>query len=205
MTEEEKEKNRARGREYAARTKEERAGYYQDYRKRNKEREAKRSKDWYEKNKTEILAKRKAKVEQNIEKERMRLRQASAAWRSRNLERVKAYNYTYRKERYASDPEWKAACRIREMLHRVIGQTSEPKWARSEEMIGYTRKELMAHLEPMFRDGMTWENFGEWHIDHIKPVSAFIKEGETNPAVINALSNLQPMWADENRRKGAKH
>lgn len=87
------------------------------------------------------------------------------------------------------------------MLARVLGQTKQPKWAKSEEMIGYTRSELINHLDSLLKDGMTWDNFGEWHIDHIKPVSAFIKEGVTDPAVVNALSNLQPLWAEDNFKK----
>jgi hypothetical protein len=40
---------------------------------------------------------------------------------------------------------------------------------------------------------MTWDNYGEWHIDHIKPVSSFDKD--TPQSIVNALSNLQPLWA----------
>lgn len=48
---------------------------------------------------------------------------------------------------------------------------------------------------------MTWENWGEWHIDHIKPVAQFIREGITCPKQINALSNLRPLWAHDNLSK----
>jgi hypothetical protein len=54
----------------------------------------------------------------------------------------------------------------------------------------------------MFRDGMSWENYGEWHIDHIMPINHFIKSGITDPAIVNALENLQPLWAYENLSKG---
>lgn len=51
---------------------------------------------------------------------------------------------------------------------------------------------------------MNWSNRGEWHLDHKKPVSRFIKQGITDPSIINALSNLQPLWAHENLSKGNK-
>jgi len=47
---------------------------------------------------------------------------------------------------------------------------------------------------------MNWGNYGEWHIDHIKPVSSFDKTIPIN--VVNALSNLQPLWATTRRING---
>lgn len=52
---------------------------------------------------------------------------------------------------------------------------------------------------------MAWENYGEWNIDHIKPLAAFFDEGITDPAVISSLANLQPLWALENIQKGSFH
>ena len=64
-------------------------------------------------------------------------------------------------------------------------------------------KELSEHrkkyLEEGFQEGMSWTNYGEWHIDHIKPVCSFDKE--THPSVVN---NLQPLWAKDNFSKGKK-
>lgn len=48
---------------------------------------------------------------------------------------------------------------------------------------------------------MSWNNYGEWHIDHIKPVSKF--RNNTPVRIVNALCNLQPLWAKENLIKGA--
>lgn len=75
----------------------------------------------------------------------------------------------------------------------------------TEEILGYTKKQLKNHIELQFLEGMSWQNHGEWHIDHIKPVFAFVKEGTTDPKIINALENLQPLWAKDNLRKGASY
>lgn len=69
---------------------------------------------------------------------------------------------------------------------------------------GYLSGDLKSHIESLFLDGMSWDNHGEWHVDHIKPVSKFIDLGIYDPAKINALSNLQPLWARDNWAKAAR-
>ena len=62
-----------------------------------------------------------------------------------------------------------------------------------------------AHLiESLLQPGMTWDNYGEWHVDHKHPVSAFLRAGISDPAIINALANMQPLWKADNQRKHAK-
>lgn len=74
---------------------------------------------------------------------------------------------------------------------------------------GYSRAELKAHLETFFNSKINWDNHGkkrgQWSIDHIKPIKAFLAEGITDPIVINALSNLRPMLHSKNISKGAKY
>jgi len=75
-----------------------------------------------------------------------------------------------------------------------------------EILVGYTVRELMKHLEGQFSEGMTWDNQGEWHVDHKIPVSAFNFGTPDDIDFQNcwALENLQPLWANENRKKNAK-
>ena len=60
-------------------------------------------------------------------------------------------------------------------------------------MLGFSATELKQHIESLFTEGMSWDNYGEWHIDHIKRVSEFDKN--SSPSIVNALSNLRPLWA----------
>lgn len=76
---------------------------------------------------------------------------------------------------------------------------------RTEALIGYTKEELRAHIEAQFRPGMSWTRRHSFHIDHRKPVAAFLREGITDPAVINALSNLQVLTPAENRAKSDRY
>jgi len=75
-----------------------------------------------------------------------------------------------------------------------------------EDLVGYTREQLKIHLEKQFTTGMTWENYGEWHIDHKIPVSVF---NYSCPDDLDfkrcwSLKNLRPLWATENERKGTR-
>ena len=74
------------------------------------------------------------------------------------------------------------------------------------KLLGYTADELRARLETQFLSGMNWDNYGlygdKWHVDHIKPVSAFNLPDQLIECF--ALENLQPLWAIDNLTKHAK-
>lgn len=83
------------------------------------------------------------------------------------------------------------------------GYQKETSWF---AILGYTRDELVAHLERQFTKGMSWNNMGEWHIDHIVPLSSFSIETPDSPDFARAwaLTNLRPMWGIANMSKGGK-
>ena len=74
-----------------------------------------------------------------------------------------------------------------------------------EKYFGYTYFKFKIHIESLFANNMSWENYGKiWQIDHIYPISAFIKNGIKNPKIINSLPNLRPLLKKENYIKRAK-
>jgi len=75
-----------------------------------------------------------------------------------------------------------------------------------EDLVGYSWVQLKKHLEKQFKDGMTWENYGEWHIDHIIPKSIFnfTKPEDYDFKRCWSLKNLRPLWAIENMSKFTK-
>jgi len=77
------------------------------------------------------------------------------------------------------------------------------KW---ETLVGYSIADLMAHLERQFLKGMSWENIGEWHVDHILAKSSFTYETVEDPEfrACWALTNLRPLWSGDNIKKGKK-
>jgi len=73
-----------------------------------------------------------------------------------------------------------------------------------EDLVGYTLKELMNHLEKQFKSGMTWKNYGKvWHIDHRIPISWFDFKSYNAKEFKEcwALDNLQPKLVNENLSK----
>ena len=71
-------------------------------------------------------------------------------------------------------------------------------------MLGCTLAEARAHIEAQFRPGMSWENHGEWEIDHIRPVASFDLTDPDQARAAAHFTNLQPLWSVENRRKGVR-
>jgi hypothetical protein len=83
------------------------------------------------------------------------------------------------------------------------GNKNGAKWT---GLVDYSITELRVHLEKQFKSGMTWSNYGDWHIDHIIPISAFnfTKPEHEDFKRCWALSNLQSLWASENCQKNKK-
>lgn len=144
-----------------------------------------RNRDYYQSNSEKIKAQVNAYTKANY------------AWR-------REYANNWLREKTATDPRYKAMYASRRLLHRALGVAGQQKTAKTQDILGYTYDEVREHLERQFTKGMTWDNYGKWHIDHIRPVKSFIEDGVTDPAVINALTNLRPIWANENMTKGSK-
>ncbi|MEQ1901858.1 MAG: hypothetical protein ABL866_14140 [Devosia sp.] len=75
-----------------------------------------------------------------------------------------------------------------------------------ESLVGYSVRDLAKHLERQFLPGMTWQNMGDWEIDHIVPRATFSYRSVDDPdfRACWAMNNLRPLWADQNRSKSAK-
>jgi len=164
--------------------------YWEENPDKKKESDAK----YYEAHKEERLQKSKQRQKENKD----RYEVARKRWREENKDHI---NQRHRK-RYKNDREYAMGYKIRNMVHRVIRLSREGKDSTSFELVGYLPYQLVERIEYQLHDGMSWENYGDWEIDHKIPVAHFLRKGETRPWIINALSNLQPMWAEENYSKG---
>lgn len=108
-------------------------------------------------------------------------------------------------KKYRSTPKGKISGSLSALIRRsLIGNKNKQHW---EYLVDFTNMQLKKHLENQFKEGMTWENYGEWHIDHITPISAFSfeKTSDVDFKKCWSLSNLRPLWAKENLQKGAKY
>ncbi len=166
------------------------------YQQQNRDKELERCRRYREQNKEKRSAYHRRWCEQNPEKKRKSYRQ----WRQKNTKKYREYQ-----RQYNMQPKQ----RLRQAISGGVRKSIKSgKNGRSwESLVGYTIKELKAHLELQFRRGMTWDNYGsKWHIDHIRPVSSFSFSSPGDPEFKECWSlwNLQPMWAKKNISKGAK-
>ena len=113
----------------------------------------------------------------------------------------------YKRERYKNNPMFKLNVCISAAIRGSLYNSSKNghHW---EGLVGYTLQDLREHLESQFQSGMTWDNHGihGWHIDHIIPKASFNFITYEDPEFLKcwALDNLQPLWAEDNLRKGTK-
>jgi len=109
-----------------------------------------------------------------------------------------------RQERERNDPSIRMICNMRCRIRSAIRNGYGDKAYKTLELLGCSFEEVKLHLESQFVEGMTWDNYGEWHIDHIKPCASFdLTDPEQQNACFN-YKNLQPLWASDNLKKGSK-
>jgi hypothetical protein len=178
---------------YTHKMKENRATKIDEYRERdrkyyknNKEDILKHKKEYYQQNKDSIIEYKKGYylVNKNHKSD------YSKKYYLKNKEKLIEYHRCYSRYYRNKNPHiitW------RRILYSSLYRMKQTKNTNTFELLGYTADKLRSHLESLFTDGMSWDNYGEWHVDHIKPLSSF--DPETHPSIVNALSNLQPLWA----------
>ncbi len=104
-------------------------------------------------------------------------------------------------KKLATDPNYKLSKSMRRRLHHALkGRKSYS----TEVLLGCKIAELKTHLEKQFKPGMTWENYGKWHIDHIFPISKVDLQDTDQLLKVMKYTNLQPLWAKDNIIKGNK-
>lgn len=123
--------------------------------------------------------------------------QQNREWRKNNSQRAKERAHKYYEEKKLSKNI------SRRIYASLKGNKNGQRW---ENIVGYTLKQLRCRLESLFSNGMTWKNYGKWHIDHIRPVRcfSFTSMDDIEFKKCWALKNLQPLWAEDNLSKGAK-
>lgn len=109
---------------------------------------------------------------------------------------------TYEKNK--DKPENICSARIRARIY--LAMRGKAKSGKTFELLGYTPEDLRRHIEKQFCKGMSWGNYGEWHIDHIVPLSSFEISSWDDPELKAAwdLTNLRPIWSKENLQKSAR-
>jgi hypothetical protein len=149
---------------------------------------------------------RKLRVSEDYkEKVRKDPRRKESARRWLSKPESKAYRAEWYRNKRKTDPRYRVSNGFSRSVRRGLKNgKGGVSW---KTMVGYSVDQLMAHLEAQFLPGMTWDNYGRaWHIDHRLPVSSFSFSSYSDDGFKKCwcLSNLSPMWALDNIRKGAK-
>jgi hypothetical protein len=177
--------------------------------KKNRDKVQAASKRFRDKNPEKIKEINRRSKEKNKEKIKLRLRE----WREKNKEHIKEYKKIHRKKYKERNIELRAIRRktdslynltnaVRCRINEYVKKLDIIKRNKTFDIVGCTPQELKEHLESQFKDGMSWENRNEWHIDHIIPLCSATTEDELYK--LCHYTNLQPLWATENIKKGGK-
>jgi hypothetical protein len=141
-------------------------------------------------------------------------------WKRKNnpesYKRDKEYKNNWLKNKKEKDPYYKIRASLSASLFQFLKREGTIKFGSISKLIGVSKEELKKHLEskwyphPITGEIMSWSNYGlkGWHVDHILPFESFKKYDVTKEETqkkIMKLSNLQPMWGDENRSKSNKY
>ena len=203
--------NKEKYKQYRESKKESTKLYMKDYYHNNLE----KRKEYIEKNSDLLKEKRKEYYKNNKEK----LNQYNKDYRKKNIEkeivRWKVYYETNKESLIKKSVEYsllkRKTCHFDRLKHNVRNRISFylkinnfSKNNKTFEIVGCSPESLKEHIQSQFTDGMSWENYGYdgWHIDHRIPLSSAKNEQELYK--LCHFTNLQPMWATENIKKGNK-
>lgn len=117
-----------------------------------------------------------------------------------NKDKILPRIYKRIKNKLQSDPKFRMTHNVRCRIRYVL--KNNKKANHSIKLLGCTFEQLKQHLERQFKNGMSWDNYGDWHVDHIRPCALFDLSDAKQQQECFHYSNLQPLWAKENLSKG---
>ena len=167
------------------------SAYQKKWEQKNKEKRAAYHKEWENQNKEKRVASKKEWDKQNKE----RVAAYSKEYRQQNKKQKAAY---YR-NRFRTDPLYRLTHNLRSRVRDALN--GKTKSASTIKLLGCEPEFAIAHIESQFLSGMSWDNYGEWHVDHITPCAAFNMEIEEHQYQCFHYTNLQPLWAKQNLLK----
>ena len=181
------------------------------YREENPEKVKESRKNYYEKAKEDILFKNELYRQSNLDKIRIKQKEyrdrseirihraaLNKKWRDNNLEKSREYF----NKRYRENIEFKTRHICRQLIRRAFLSIGTSKEGKTRDLLGYSPIQLKEHIEKQFKEGMTWENYGAWQIDHKIPIS--VAKTLEDALFLSKLENLQPLWKNENLLKSNK-
>ncbi|MDD4242738.1 MAG: hypothetical protein PHG08_00360 [Bacilli bacterium] len=172
--------------------------YQKEYYKANVEEILENKKEYQKYNAEQIKEYQKEYYKANVEN----LKEYKKEYNKVNAEQILENKKKYQKQRRQNDPLFKLKCGIRSLIGIVIKNGGYKKTSKTASILGCTFEEFKLHIEKQFSQGMSWDNRELWHLDHIYPVSLAVDEHHL--LQLNHYTNFQPLWAEDNLKKGNK-
>lgn len=159
-----------------------------------KEHKLEYKKNYYLKNKEILLQKEKLRYE--------KLKLEHPEILKRYQKNSKPKEYQRRKERYKTDIQFKLTLNLRRRMHKLIKRQERNGSAVKD--LGCSFDFFITYIQSKFQSGMTWENYGKWHLDHIYPLSKVDLTNREQFIKVAHYTNYQPLWAKDNISKSDK-
>lgn len=147
---------------------------------------------WRCKNKTKVLEYHK--------RHRPKKKKYMVWYRKKNKNAYRSYQKSYRETRRKTDPHFKIAENLRTRLNTALRHQSKSGSAVRD--LGCSIEEFKTYISSKFSSGMTWDNYGEWELDHIIPLSRFDLTDKNQLLSALHYTNYQPLWESDNILKG---
>jgi hypothetical protein len=124
-------------------------------------------------------------------------------YKKKNKEKINHWRKKYRDNKFSINPVYKLSHNIRCLISKYLNKLGYIKSEKTESILGCSFEEFKSYIESQFREGMSWENHGKWHLDHKTPISW--AKSEEMVLELNHYTNFQPLWAKDNLVKGNKY
>jgi hypothetical protein len=192
-----REERKQYNRQYNQDHKEEKRQYHKQYNQDYKEKIKQYNKQYNQDHREE----RKQYHKQYNQDHKEKIKQYRRQYNQDYKEKIKQHRRQYKNKKYKTDTTF----RLNHIISKAISKSikNNKNGYHWEDLVGYTLDDLKQHLEKQFKDGMSWDNYSNWHIDHKIPISffEFRSHKDTEFKLCWCLGNLQPLWAKENISK----
>jgi hypothetical protein len=203
-----------RGKEYREKNRELINQKSRDWRKQNPEKYKKTIKKYLDKN-PHMSSKERTKKYRENEEWRKKFEQSRKNWENKNIEQIreqrKKYyhdnkeklrkiNNQYKNNKLKKDAFFRMKKNLSDRIRRLLMEKKGGK--KTLDIVGLNSDNFRNYIEKLFSEGMTWDNYGSWHLDHIRPIC--LAKTEEEILKYNHYTNLQPLWAEDNLKKNKK-
>lgn len=131
-----------------------------------------------------------------------KMREYSKRYYTKNKEKTSTRTKEYFNRRRKDDNLFRLITNLRNLVKNSLIKQGYSKKSSTYKIIGQDYQNFKDYIENQFREDMSWDNYGEWHLDHITPISSAKNEEEAYK--LCNYKNFQPLWALENQRKSNK-